>query len=316
MFFDIILLIFGLLLLFWGGDTLVRNTRRAAGLLGVSALVISLTIVAFATSAPELVVSSLASFQEQSGVALGNAIGSNIANIGLILGLAILIWPIKSDENVLRKEYPFLIIVSILLLLFAHNGELERYEGIILLLLFVTYVWYYFRSSKKSIGQKIKEVLPKDQSEYRKKIRNSVTFIVLAIAGLVIGSKLLVDSSVSIALSVGVSEFVIGVTIVALGTSLPELATIIASSVRKDSSVSLGTILGSNIFNIVFILGVAMIIHPITVPVSILRFDFIMMLLFTFALYPVLPERIRTFRFFGAIFIIWYIIYVAVKFII
>ena len=129
MLFNIILLCIGLLLLYWGGSTLIQSARRTAGLLGVSALVISLTVVAFSTSAPELLVSVMASFQGESGIALGNVIGSNIANVGLILGLALLIWPIKSDEKVLRKEYPLLIIVSVLLLLFSLDMRLERWEG-------------------------------------------------------------------------------------------------------------------------------------------------------------------------------------------
>ncbi|KKW01896.1 MAG: hypothetical protein A2898_05005 [Candidatus Kerfeldbacteria bacterium RIFCSPLOWO2_01_FULL_48_11] len=316
MLFNIILLCIGLLLLYWGGSTLIQSARRTAGLLGVSALVISLTVVAFSTSAPELLVSVMASFQGESGIALGNVIGSNIANVGLILGLALLIWPIKSDEKVLRKEYPLLIIVSVLLLLFSLDMRLERWEGYLMLLLFLLYVVYYIWTSEKSIGEKIKGVLPKDTPDFRKKVINGIVFICLSGAALILGSKLLVDSSVEIARAVGVSELVIGLSIVAIGTSLPELATVITASLKHDEKVTLGTILGSNIFNILLILSIAIIIRPITIPASFLRFDVLMMVLFSLAVYPILPKQIRTTRFFGVIFLVWYGTYIAVKFIV
>ncbi|MFH1236720.1 MAG: calcium/sodium antiporter [Parcubacteria group bacterium] len=314
MFFDIFLFVVGLLLLLWGGDRLVRSASKTAHLLGVSTLLISLTVVSFSTSAPELFVSITAPLNGEPDIALGNIIGSNIANIGLILGLAILIFPLKADGEALRKEYPIVALLSIFLLILARDGLISRGDGIVLLLLFVAYMVYYIQTSRRSILDKIHHTLPPDRLNLERRMTSGILMIILAVGALILGSKLVVDGAVVFAQSIGVSEMVIALSLVAFGTSLPELTTIITASIRKEPNISVGTILGSNVFNILRNLSVAAVIMPIRVPVASIRVDMVVMILMVLALYPILHRNIRTFRLYGIILLIGYIGYLYIKF--
>lgn len=227
----------------------------------VSDLAIGLTIVAFGTSAPELVVTLMASIQDQQEIVFGNIIGSNNFNLFFILGVAGLITPLVVQSSTIYKEIPISLVAAVLLFILANNfisddTLVSRWDGIILLLLFVGFLYYVYKQLK----------LEPEKTEIREKelsVLKIWSFIVLGLAGLVIGGRLVVNSAVEMATAWGVSEQLIGLTIVAMGTSLPELATTVVAAVKKKTDIAVGNIIGSNIFNIFFILGVSAVVRPI-----------------------------------------------------
>ncbi len=311
MLLEVIWLLVGIALLYWGAERLVRHSSWLAKSIGVSTLVIGLTVVAFGTSAPELLVSANASLQGDTDIALGNVIGSNIANIGLILGLVVLIWPPKHEESTIKREFPLLLIATILLFLLALDGVFGQIDGIVFLILFTLFIWYNFRTIRRGMAdafvhevEEVEEVLA-----HKKHVRDVWRNVILAIVGLgalLVGSEFLVDSASSIATTLGVSPIVIGVSLVALGTSLPELITSVIASIKREESISVGMILGSNIFNTLLILGVAAVIHPIGISRSIAFVSIPIMFFFTLLVFPILKKEIRTFRILGLFMILGY----------
>lgn len=256
-----ILVLIGLLSLVFGANWLVDGASALAKKLNVSDLVIGLTIVAFGTSAPELVVNTIASFNGYSDIVLGNIIGSNNFNLFIILGIAGLIHPIAVQSSTAWKEIPISLLVAVILFTLANNFSdnenlvLSRIDGIILLVLFLGFLFYIFKQLKTDET----EVIPqKHKSNY--KIWGLILF---GFAGLIIGGQLVVDNSVKIANELGVSEKVIGLTIIAAGTSLPELVTAIVAAIKKNSDIAIGSVVGSNIFNILFIISVSSLVNPI-----------------------------------------------------
>ncbi|TXE12519.1 calcium/sodium antiporter [Algoriphagus aquimarinus] len=258
----IILLIVGLLLLVKGADWLVDGASVLAKKYQVSDLAIGLTIVAFGTSAPELVVNSVASMGGYPDIVFGNVIGSNNFNLFIILGIAGLIAPLTVQSSSVWKEIPFSFLAALILLFLANNyfisgtSGLSAVDGIILLTLFGAFLYYVFTQLKSEPVSS--EIVKKDYSNLK-----IWTFIVAGLAGLVLGGKLVVDNAVAMAQSFGVSEKIIGLTIVAAGTSLPELATSVVASMKKNNDIAIGNIIGSNIFNIFLILGVSSLISPL-----------------------------------------------------
>lgn len=261
MIIQTVLLIAGLLLLIKGADWLVEGASAVAKKKRVSDLAIGLTIVAFGTSAPELVVTLMASIQDQQEIVFGNIIGSNNFNLFFILGVAGLITPLVVQSSTIYKEIPISLVAAVLLFILANNfisddTLVSRWDGIILLLLFVGFLYYVYKQLK----------LEPEKTEIREKelsVLKIWSFIVLGLAGLVIGGRLVVNSAVEMATAWGVSEQLIGLTIVAMGTSLPELATTVVAAVKKKTDIAVGNIIGSNIFNIFFILGVSAVVRPI-----------------------------------------------------
>jgi cation:H+ antiporter len=276
-----LLVIGGLALLLGGGDLLVRGAISLAKRLRLSPLLIGLTVVAFGTSAPELVVSIDAALKGVPEIAIGNVVGSNIANVLLVLGLAALVFPIVSDEKSIRRDGVILIVVSISFIALAFTGTIYAWQGAIMVALLASYlIWSYI--SARNNGPQSPESLVEELEGIDARpltTTSSVSFILFGIAGLAVGSDLLVGGAVQVAKAAGLSDATIGLTLVALGTSLPELATAMVAALRRHGDVALGNVIGSNLFNILGIMGITAMIVPVPVPVSFLYFDLWVLLL-------------------------------------
>lgn len=259
----LLLLLFGLVLLYLGAEGLVRGSASLALRLGVGPLLVGLTVVAFGTSAPEMIVSVKAAYLGQGDISVGNVVGSNICNIGLILGFSALIVPIKVASQIVRIDTPIMIAATALAIALLYDGVLTRTEGIIFFLLLLAYVVFSIRLAKKQTA----DPLAQEFSEEVKISRSGAVLDVLLVTGglvmLVFGARFLVDAAIDIAKAFGLSEAVIGLTIVAIGTSLPEFATSLIAAIKRESDIAVGNIVGSNIFNILGILGVSAFITPL-----------------------------------------------------
>ena len=296
--------ILGLGLLYYGADYLVKGGASIALKLKVSPLVIGLTLVAYGTSAPELVVSVDASLKGLGDVSIGNVVGSNICNIALILGLCATITPLRVNPELLKKDIWIMIgAAAILLGFYALNGGVNRWEAALFLTGGIAYTLWSFHSSRKE-GKTTQEEMP----ESRYNIWLSVLMVMGGLAALVGGAKLFVNAAIVIAHSCGVSEAVIGLTVVAVGTSLPELATSVVAAVKKEQDIAIGNVVGSNIFNILAILGVAPLISPIQTQ-GISYVDMFLMLGITLLLYPFMKSGMKISRKEGIAFLVIYILY-------
>jgi cation:H+ antiporter len=234
--------------------------------LGVSPVVIGLTVVAFGTSAPELVVSLISSIQGKSMIAVGNVVGSNICNIALILGLSAMFNPVKSDPSVVHRDIPIMLGVSIYLILLTMNSTLGRIEGATLVAGIILYTFFNYYAAKKEIVDASSVVAELEEIGYIASRPKQLVFITLGIVGVVGGAQIVVENAVLIMQILGVSEKFIGLTIVAFGTSLPELATSVVAAMRGEMDISIGNLVGSNVFNIMSVLGVAALVRPIPIP--------------------------------------------------
>lgn len=294
MLMNVILVAIGLVGLFFGGNWLVKGASRIAASFGVSTLIIGLTIVAIGTSAPELLVSVSAALRESSGIAVGNVVGSNIANVGLILGVTGIIAPITVQAVLVRREIPILIVVSILAYLLVLDGLLSRLDGILLLFGFISFnMLFYFLARQQAKEHNAAEAaridVPDDGEDV--KILMEVGRVVLGIALLVIGAELLVRGATEIARSFGISELVIGITMVAFGTSLPELATGVVAAMKNENDIVVGNIIGSNIANLLLILGMTSFILPIEIDPGLTQFEFLVMIAFSVMILPFAMNR-------------------------
>lgn len=307
---DFLLIGVGLLLLLGGGEALVRGSVAAAARFGVSPLVIGLTLVGFGTSLPELVASLKAALAGSSGVAMGNVVGSNIANILLILGLAGLIFPIKVAMQGFRRDGAVLLFASLLMVAVALYGSLGRGVGAVFILLLAAYTLYSFlgeRQSSSASQVPMPQIIPKDSLLF------SLLLVCGGIAGVVFGAGLLVDSAIALARGWGVSESVIGLTLVAVGTSLPELVTSVMAAWRKQPDVALGNIIGSNIFNILGIAGVTALVVPLDVPQQIASRDIWVMLASALLLIALIVIQKRISRVGAGIMFAGYACYLALQ---
>ncbi len=280
-----LLVIAGLALLMWGADRFVHGAAATARNLGIAPLLIGLTIVAFATSAPEILVSVVAALQKEPGLAFGNAIGSNIVNIGLVLGMTALIRPIALESATLRREMPALLAVSLLTVSLFLDTYLSRIDGFVMLTgLVIVMIWLArlgMRSAANDpIAMDYEAEIPTDVSMFM-----AVVWLIVGLATLLIGAELLVDGAIGIAKMMGISEVVIGITIVAFGTSLPELAVSLASALKGEYGLAIGNIVGSNIFNLLAVIGVAAAIHPSALAPSVLSLHIFVMVAFTLVLF-------------------------------
>jgi cation:H+ antiporter len=285
LFDDILLVIAGLVLLIWGADRFVHGAAAAARNLGVAPLLIGLTIVAFATSAPEILVSVFASIKGQPGLAFGNAIGSNIVNIGLVLGIVAIIRPIELRSATLRREMPALLAVTLLTVSLFLDAYLSRIDGLVMLTGLVIVMFWLARLGVRSessdpIQQDFDAEIPKNV-----KMRNAVFWLILGLITLLLGAHLLVKGSISIAEYYHVSDVVIGILLVAFGTSLPELAVSLVSALKGEYGLAIGNIVGSNIFNLLAVIGVAATISPMGVQQSVLSLHIFVMVAFTLVLF-------------------------------
>lgn len=274
----IIQLIAGFVLLYFGGDWLVNGGVALARRFRISSLVIGMTIVAFGTSAPELLVSMMSSIKGSAGIAMGNVIGSNIANIGLILGLTAMLCPIPTQNRKVSANGLVMILASVLLLVFSLNNGLSRAEGLILFAGIILFTVISIRLGRTSN----EEFEPAADGQGKQmSVLAALLLIVLSCAMLAFGADFMVDGATSVAKALGVSDKVIGLTIVALGTSLPELAASVTAALKKEMDISIGNIIGSNIFNLMCVLGVSASIRPIPFDYMQYRMDFIIMMAFS-----------------------------------
>lgn len=311
---SIVFILIGFALLVVGGEFLVRSSVALSFKLNLSKMVIGLTVVSFATSAPELLVSLQAALTGFSDISLGNVIGSNIANIGLVLGITAFISPLTVDRDFYRFNWPVMMIFSIVLYYFLKTGEnLSRVEGIALLLGIAIYLILLIRRSRKEHIE-IEGIDDKLSTTSNFKV---VVWLLIGAAALYGGSELLVSGAVDLAEMIGVSERVISVTIIAVGTSVPELAASVIAALRKEKAISLGNLIGSNIFNIASVLGLTALITPIYVKsAEILTNDIFWMIGFAFILIPLafLPRRYILGRYKGFLLIAGYAIFVSMAF--
>ena len=314
---DWILVISGLLLFIAGGEALVRGASGLALLAKLTPAVIGLTIVAAGTSTPELVVSIDAALRGNSEIALGNVVGSNIFNIAAILGIAALVRPLRVMGSTVKMEWPVMLLASLQLFLLARDGQVDRVEGAFLvtaLIVFTTYVvWVARHASTPDEAEGYTELVTASAGTGGAK---AIAVHLLAIGGgvglLALGSNLLVDGAVGIATRLGVSTTVIGLTIVAAGTSTPELVTSVVASLRGRDDIAIANVVGSNIFNIFGILGLTTVIHPLAVPEAILARDLWWMLGTTVLLFPLMWTGLRIRRLEGALLFSGFIAYLAV----
>lgn len=287
MLINTLALLAGLVFLVFSADFFVKGSSAIARNLGVSPLIIGLTIVGLGTSAPEILVSAIASIQGNTGLAMGNAVGSNIANIGLVLGSTALIAPIAIHSSLLKRELPILLAISIASYLLVIDGTLSRIDGLLLISGLTLFLYWLARSAqqnkqakKDALALEFSAEIPTDLSN-----RNAFLFAFFGLIGLIASSKLLVWAAVNIALHFGVSDLVIGLTIIAIGTSLPELAASIASVLKKEPDLAVGNIIGSNAFNLLAVFCLPGIIHPGSVDSLLIYRDFPIMLGLTLLLF-------------------------------
>ena len=278
-------LVGGFLLLVWAADRLVAGASATARNLGVSPLIIGLTIVGFGTSAPELVVSAVASFRDNAGLALGNAIGSNIANMGLVLGVTALICPLQLQSTALKREYPLMLLIMLVCLFLALDLVYSGIDGWLLLAGLVMLIYWLVRlglqrPASDPLAEEFEAEIPADVPTRIALLRVLVGLVVLSIS-----SQFLVEGAVGIARELGITDTVIGLTVVAFGTSLPELATAMTSALRREDDLAIGNIIGSNMFNMLGVLGIAAVIRPVDVAPMVLVRDFPIMFLLCGLLY-------------------------------
>ncbi len=305
----------GLIFLVFGAELLVRGASRLATFLGISPLIIGLTVVAFGTSSPELAVSLLSSLKGASDIALGNVVGSNIFNILFILGISATIRPLFISVQLIRLDVPLMILVSVLLFLFGLNGIISQLEGGILFLGLIGYIIFLFLESKRE------QLLTRDSltGESNNPQKRSIIqwlknfgFVIIGLVLLMLGSQFLINSAVYIAQNLGISELVIGLTIVAAGTSLPEVATSVMASIKGEQDIAVGNIVGSNIFNILAVLGLSGLVSSEGIQVSsaALRFDIPVMLAISVACLPIFFTDGKISRWEGLLFFGYYLAYV------
>ncbi len=299
----------GLFLLLISGDFLVRGAIQLSNRIGISPLMVSLTIVAFGTSAPELIVAIKATLSGSPGLALGNVVGSNIANILLVLGLPTLIMGLKNNIADAKRSFGFMIVASVLFIVFGMSGSFSWIYGVVLLSLLAFFLFDTFRqNSKKTLNSEI--------LESQQKISHSwwtiTLFLILGVIGLPLGADLLVTNASALAKGYGVSDAIVGLTLVAIGTSLPELATTFIAFVRKKAEVVLGNLIGSNIFNLLAIIGITSLISPVPVDPTFIKFDFWVMLAASALIAPFILLNIQFNRLSGFLFVALYISYLTI----
>ncbi len=305
----IIHLLAGLVLLYFGAEGLVRGSSSLALRLGLSPLVVGLTVVAFGTSSPELMVSLKAALAGQADISVGNVVGSNICNIGLILGLCALITPIATNSQIVRVDIPIMLGITALALALMADGNVGHTEGIIFCTILVAYIVFSIQLARRQPADVLGTEFGEEVKISKRGLAVDVLMVIGGLALLVFGARFLVDGAVIVARTLGWSEALIGLTIVAIGTSLPELATSLLAAVKKESDIAVGNIVGSNIFNLVGILGITAIVHPLQAA-GISAVDLAVMAGFSLLLWPMAYYQQRITRPEGAMLLAGYLAYV------
>jgi cation:H+ antiporter len=305
---SILLLAAGIAMLYFGAEGLVKGSVRLAIDLGITPLVIGLTVVALGTSSPELVVSLIAGLEGNSEIALGNVIGSNICNIALILGISAMIKPMKVEKKLLKTDVLYMIGFSVILIFFILDGSINWYEGLIFTILIVAYIAFTFYKSRKAKMQALPDEVKAEMKANSRPMLN-IALVIFGFGLLILGANIFLEGAISIAKYLGVSNAIIGLSLVAFGTSLPELATSIVASVKNENDIILGNAIGSNIFNILLILGVVSMIFPINAA-EFNFVDFAVMLGISIILIPLAYQKMQLTRWNGFLLLIMYIAYV------
>lgn len=305
----LLLLVVGLVLLTFGADVLVKGASSLAGSLGISPLIIGLTVVAFGTSAPEMSVSVSSAFKGSAEIAVGNVVGSNIFNVLFILGVSAIAASLVVQKQLVRFDIPIMIYASFIVLLMGIDGQISRFDGLLLFTGIIAYTVFLIKEARREgvlVADGADDIAPPQP------LWKNIILIVVGLVMLVVGSQWLVDGAVEIAKYFGLSELVIGLTIVAAGTSLPELATSVMASLKGERDIAIGNIVGSNIFNIGAVLGLSGMIAPDGLPVaqSSLVVDIPVMILVAFACLPVFLANYIITRTDGVTFVVCYVVYV------
>ena len=289
---QILLLLGGLALLIYGGNALLKSSVSISLKLSIPKIIVGMTVVSFATSLPELVVSLKAALAGNPDLALGNVVGSNAANIGLVLGVTLLFGSMEVTSSFYKIDWPVMMVASLMLLGFLYfDGVLSRIEGGVLVLVMLVFLWWLL---KMQSGPAVVEELPSDDELLS--IPITAFYLVAGVVGLWLGSEWLIEAAVSIAEDLGVSDRVIGITVVSIGTSIPELAASIIAIIKKEKAISLGNLIGSNIFNIMSVLGITAIVSPITVKdQGFITNDLFFMTFIAFVLFPLVfaPSKMK-----------------------
>jgi len=290
---NLILFLIGITILYVGGEFFIRGSSGTARIFGIRPLVVGVVIVAFATSSPEFFVSTLAAIRKSSDLAMGNIVGSCICNIGMVLGISALIRPIEVSKTILRRELPMLFVATIGFFILCLDFEISRVDALILIASFVLFILYFIKNAKET------DTVEGVESPSLSKPK-SFSYLGIGLIGLLIGAYIIVGSSVKLARHFGISELVIGLSVVAIGTSLPELAASLIASARGESEISIGNVIGSNIFNILAIVGLVCLIRPVIIEPKVVLFCIPFLILCTFALVPILKTGFRISRGEGA----------------
>jgi cation:H+ antiporter len=317
-----ILFIIGFLGVYFGAEWLVKGSSNLSRELGIRPLIIGLTVIAFGTSSPELAVSLTASIKESCEIAIGNIIGSNIANIGLVLGITAMIFPLKVERNIIKNELPLMIAISVVFYLMAMDKKIGFIDGSFLFTGIILFTGYHIyrtiksnsRSYNLTSGTDMAGFADKQSLTRRKNLLLNILFIAIGLAGLLIGAQLLVKGAIFIAGRCGISEMAIGLTAVAFGTSIPEMATSVVSAFRKEAELCVGNIIGSNIFNILMVIGSVTLIRPLNVTQETLFFELPAMLLFSAVLIPMMMGTWAINRIKGFILVFGYCAFVVLLF--
>lgn len=308
--------VFGLLFLVAGAELLVRSAAGMARDLGVAPVIVGLTVVAFGTSAPELAISIRAVLAGQGAIAVGNVVGSNIANLLLIIGLAAAIVPLRVSAKVVRHEVPIMVVVSLLAFLLAANGVIGRAEGLLLVVLLVAYVAFQVfeaRRANRATRREYAEEYPVPDLPHKGGTLKRLALLVAGLGVMLLGANWLVESASALARALGVSELVIGLTIVAVGTSAPELATSLVAAQRGQRDIAVGNAIGSNVFNLLCVLGITAFVAPapLQIPQAALAFDLPVMVAAAIACLPIFWTRYTVRRWEGLLFLAYYAVYLA-----
>lgn len=306
---EVLLFIAGLVLLMAGAEGLVRGASRLAQRLGIPPVVVGLTVVALGTSAPETAVSVQSAFSGEADIALGNVVGSNITNIMLILGLSALVAPLAVTARLVRLDVPIMIGASFLTFMLCLDRQLDGSDGVLLLGVLAAYLLFLIQQTRRGKAEAPREEVP----EVRGTVLSDVIYVIAGLGFLVLGSRWLVNAAVTFAELLGVSRLVIGLTVVAVGTSLPELATSVMATVRGERDIAVGNVIGSNLFNMLFVLGSAASVSPeaIAVPEIAMAFDFPVMLACSAACLPIFFTGHSIERWEGGLFFGYYLAYVS-----
>lgn len=314
MILELGLVIIGLAALIFGGDFLVRGAVGIAAKAKLSKLVIGMTVVSFGTSAPELIVSLQSAFDGSPEIAIGNVVGSNIANLGLVLGITVLIFPMPVSRNTIKFDWPMMMLASGLFYLFAFDLNLARWEGLVLFVLLIIFLVFIIRKSRKSNEFEVEDIDNIDELTKKVSTPKHLLFLAIGLVALYFGAEWLIEGAKGLASRAGLSKHVIGITVVAFGTSVPELVTSAVAAYKKETDISVGNLIGSNIFNIMIVLGITSTVKPIGIEPNVISWDILWMIGIALALLPMMVFRNKIGRLSGVILLATYVTYIVTLF--